>query len=169
MGILIFAIYIVYLGSILAFSIRATNKIFPYDIPHHYIWGLLLGSIGMIVITAILQSILIPPRFDEFDVLVYILYVAPVGSLLGALTGSVIYLFECKEVRSARHLSFFGSLPLVILCFWSIYNLTISPEQYLSNARDAVFWLFAYGFPLIWIPILWYWSFTNSKVSTQKT
>jgi hypothetical protein len=157
--------YFLYLGAVLLFGVVSAknerlSETFVIILPFH-VGGFAVAAVGMLIITAGLKGLL-APRFVEFDALVF-LFVPFVAGLLGALSGTIAYLLSVRRYRSMRLLSLIGSLPLLLVTVFSIYDLFQLSDHYLTNWRDATFGLFVNGFPLIWICGLWYGVFRHYK------
>ena len=148
--------YLVLLIALPVLAARGSSRISFSCSLNYFVAGFIVGAVGLIIATGILQTIL-SPQLLEFDLLVYLFYAAPVGGLLGGLTGLMIYLgqYQGQEGKLQRLLSL-GSLPVAGLAIYSVYDFFIGTRPYLVNETDILFWLLTYGLPLFWIVALWF-------------
>lgn len=127
-----------------------------------FVFGAVAGAFGLLICEVLLQRLLDPPRFAEFDILIYPFFIFPVGGILGSLTGSAIILVLRKAPQKARLVTLGGSIPVLAGSFTGLYGAFNPLDQYLSTIRDAIFWLSVSALPLFWITSLLLW--THSKV-----
>ena len=129
-----------------------------------FIFGTVAGAFGLLICEVLLQRLLDPPRFAEFDILIYPFFIFPIGGILGSLTGSAIILILRGIPDKARLITTVGSLPVLAGSLYALYGKVFDlPDQYLSTTRDVIFWLSVDTLPLFWIACLWLWIHTRVK------
>ena len=128
-----------------------------------FIFGTTIGGFGLLIFTVLLKGLVDPPRFYEFDILIYPFFIFPVGGILGGLTGSAFILIRRDAPDKARLVTTVGSIPVLVGSLYALYGTLFDlPDQYLSTTRDVIFWLSVDTLPLFWIACLWLW--THAKV-----
>ncbi len=157
-----FGIIILTLVSIAVYTLyQARDFIF-------FILGTIVGGFGLLICTVLLKGLVDPPRFQEFDILIYPFFIFPVGGTLGSLTGSAFILILRKAPKKARLVTMVGSIPVLAGSVYALYSTLFDlPSQYLSTTWDAIFWLSIYTLPLLWAACLWLWTHSKVKRSSE--
>lgn len=129
--------------------------------------GFVIGVFTFLVFAVLCAQLTNPPGLME-DRGPFIFYlIAPIGGVLGYVTASVLTLTLRRYFRTARAVCITGSLPVVYFCVDLLFKTAVIYSKHPSNsARDYVFILLVFGFPLLWLGGLWMWSFKRAKTAS---